>query len=639
MSRSGVPQPSSPEEQLEPPRGRGAAARDGRGTGAEQQGAGQAALDPVGEQDGTPRSTMRSRLHLLVGNRRRLIAGLAISSMLSGFTEAGFLAIVAQVAAKLVTSGKSLSASLGPFHVHTSIGTLLLISVGLALCRLLLQFPLAILPARIAADVQAGFRKRLFSAYTRASWGVQSLDREGQLQDTMTLQVMQASGGALQMTALIISLLTFLVLLASAFALNVIAAAIVLGIATSIFGFLRPLRAIGERRSRGLGRAQLNYAAGVAEAIRVAQEAQVFGAGTAQRRRINALVEISRELFFRVQILAKLTGSVYQSMIYLLMVAALGGLYLAGPKHAGALGAVVLLLVRASSSGQAVQAAYQGLIQSMPFIERIETAERRYNESQPPDGENSLESVQTLAFEDVSFAYRPKRPVLADVSFEVEASEAIGIVGPSGAGKSTFIQILLRLRPPGEGRYLVNDVPAEEFSREDWQTRFSYVPQEPRLLHATVSENIRFFRDLDDAAVERAGRLARIHDDVMSWPNGYDTLVGPRADAVSGGQQQRICLARALAASPEVLVLDEPTSALDPQSETLIQESLATLKQQLTLFIIAHRISTLDICDRVMVIVDGRLVAFDTKALLQEQNPYYRSASLLATGTSEGTVA
>ncbi len=117
-------------------------------------------------------------------------------------------------------------------------------------------------------------------------------------------------------------------------------------------------------------------------------------------------------------------------------------------------------------------------------------------------------------------------------------------------------------------------------------------------------------------------------------PNGYETVVGPRADAVSGGQQQRLCLARALAAMPEVLVLDEPTSALDPKSEARIQESLNALKHELTLFIIAHRMSTLDICDRVMVIMGGRLMAFDTIDRLREHNAYYRSASAIASGTA-----
>ena len=141
------------------------------------------------------------------------------------------------------------------------------------------------------------------------------------------------------------------------------------------------------------------------------------------------------------------------------------------------------------------------------------------------------------------------------------------------------MQILLRLRDPAAGATWSTAATRRTSAREDWHRQVSYVPQEPRLLHATVAENIRFFRDIDDEEVERAARLARIHDDVMSWANGYDTVVGPRADAVSGGQQQRICLARALAARPEVLVLDEPTSALDPQSEALIARVAARAPQ------------------------------------------------------------
>jgi ATP-binding cassette subfamily B protein len=222
--------------------------------------------------------------------------------------------------------------------------------------------------------------------------------------------------------------------------------------------------------------------------------------------------------------------------------------------------------------------------------------------------------------------------VLEDVSFEVRGRESIGIVGPSGAGKSTMVQVLLRLREPGSGSYLVNGVPTREYANADWHTRVAYVPQEPRVLHASVRDNIRYFRDIDDEAIERAARLAQIHDDIMSWSAGYDTIIGPRADAVSGGQKQRVCLARALAAEPAVLVLDEPTSALDPQSESLIGTSLSTLRHELTLFIVAHRMSTLDICDRVMVIVDGKLVAFDTRETLEVENSYYRSASAIATG-------
>ena len=292
----------------------------------------------------------------------------------------------------------------------------------------------------------------------------------------------------------------------------------------------------------------------------------------------------------------------------------------------------MLIIVRASSSGQGIQGSYQELIQSVPFLERIQDAQRRYSASMPSEGSVSLPSVQTLAFERVGYEYRAGRPVLSDVSFEVGGGEVIGVIGPSGAGKSTLVQLLLRLRFPVEGRYLVNGTSAQDILESDWHRRVSYVPQEPRLLHASVADNIRFYRELDDEAVERAGRLARIHEDIMSWPDGYETIVGPRADAVSGGQQQRICLARALVAQPELLVLDEPTSALDPTSEALIQESLTSLKQQLTLFIVAHRMSTLNICDRVMIIIDGKLTGFDTIEFLQQHNAYYRHASNLSTG-------
>jgi ATP-binding cassette, subfamily B, bacterial len=193
-----------------------------------------------------------------------------------------------------------------------------------------------------------------------------------------------------------------------------------------------------------------------------------------------------------------------------------------------------------------------------------------------------------------------------------------------------LVQVILQLRAPDSGLYLVNGVPASQFVLDDWHARVAYVAQEPRLLHASVADNIRYFRPLDDAAVERAARLARIHEDIVNLFGGYDAVIGPRADAVSGGQQQRICIARALAGEPEILVLDEPTSALDPGSEHLLQESLLSLKGQVMLFVVAHRMSTLDICDRIMVIVDGRLAAFDTSAQLKQKNSYYRRASALS---------
>jgi ATP-binding cassette, subfamily B, bacterial len=580
--------------------------------------------------------SMRSSLRFLIGARRRKVAALAGLAFVTGVAEAVTLALLAQIAAALVKRGHQVNVHLGVIHLHTHVVTLIWIAAGLSVLRLVLQLPISILPAQITADVQASLRVRLFDAFTRASWSEQSRDREGQLQDTMTTQTMQATGGALQATLLITSAVTFVVMLISAFALNPVAASFVAVSSLAIFGLLRPIRNVGRRNAQLVSRSQVNYAGSVAEAIRVAEETHVFGVDASQRQRVGGFIRDARGLVFRFQLLAKLVSNFYQSMIYLLMVAALAGVYFWDRGQAASLGAVLLLSVRAGSTGQQVSANFQGLSQSLPFIERIQETAQRYMDSRPPSGTRPLTAIQTLAFEHVSFAYRPGEPVLKDVSFEVDAGETVGIVGPSGAGKSTLVQLLLKLRLPGEGRYVINEAPVEEYAAADWHRLVSYVPQEPRLLHASVAENIRYFRDLDDDAVERAARLARIHDEIMEWPQGYDSIVGPRADAVSGGQQQRICLARALVARPSMLVLDEPTSALDPRSETLIQDSLNALKHELTLYIVAHRMSTLEICDRVMVIIEGQLAAFDTRERLQEQNAYYRSASLIASGSAEG---
>jgi ATP-binding cassette, subfamily B, bacterial len=578
-------------------------------------------------------SSLLERLNVLLGERRRTVVALAFWSVISGFCEAASLAIIAEVAASLVSGRKRVHVSAVGLHVTPTVWTLIFISFGLGVLRLVIQVPLSVLPSRIASEVQATLRRKLFRSYTGASWEVQSREREGKLQETITSQTMQATGGALGATSLITNGLNFLTLLIVAFLLNPIAAGGIVVSGAVLFVLVQPLKSMTRTRARELSRAQVRFAEGVNESIRLAEETRVFGIADAQRARINRLIERARKYMFQTMVLNRFVPNVFQSMILLLLVVGLGVWHAAAPHNNASVGAIILLLIRSARNAQAGIGTIQGLTQSLPFIERTQEAERHYRESIPVPGTVPLEQVQTLAFEHVAYGYRPEYLAVSDLSFEVERGEVVGVIGPTGAGKSTLIQLLLQLRRPQQGRYLVNGMPAEEYVSEDWQRRVVYVPQEPRLLHASVADNIRFERKIELADIEEAARLAHIHDEIVTWTNGYDTVVGPRADAVSGGQQQRLCLARALVGKPEMLILDEPTSALDPNSEAAIQESLTALKQDMTMFIIAHRMSTLDICDRVMVILEGKLVAFDTIEQLQANNAYYRSASAIATGT------
>jgi ABC-type multidrug transport system fused ATPase/permease subunit len=570
------------------------------------------------------------KLRPIAGKRLLPIATLGAISIAAGVVEASVLALLADVAAEMVLKGRHVSTGLGPLSAHLSVGTAIVAALILAVVRLVLQLVLAWLPSLLAANVQAELRGELFEAFTRASWAVKSNELEGQFQELMTNQINIATGAVMNMAITISASAMFVALVATAFTLSVPVAALVLVSAVALFWAFRPINRAGRAAARDESEAYVNQATGISEAVRLAEEAQVFGVIAAYQDRMSKLIEIARVAFFRQNLTARAVGNLYQSCVYLIIVGGIGGLYLSHAGDLASLGAVVLILVRASTYGQQITSANHALIQSVPYLDRLYGALERYRRSAGPDSGSALPRLETLAFDKVTFGYRLGQPVLKDISFDVRAGEAIGVIGPTGAGKSTLSQLLLRLREPEAGVYLVNGVPSGTLSRTDWQRKVAYVPQEPRLFRGSVSDNIRFFRDIDQGACEYAARLAHVHDEIVAMPAGYKTIIGQQADAVSGGQRQRICLARALAGKPQLLVLDEPTSALDLESEAAIEASLAGLHGTMTTFIIAHRLSVLRVCDRLLVLEGGRVSAFGAVTDLAISDAFYQRVVTLA---------
>lgn len=568
-----------------------------------------------------------ARLSPLLGRRRWTLAALAGGSAGAGLAEAGVLALVAHIATAMSTGARNPGVRFGPIEVDARISVLIVAAGVLAAIRLLLQIVVARLPARLSGDVQSRLRTELFGAFLAASWPEKAKEKEGHLQELMGSQISQAGTGVLQLANGLSAVVSLTMLTASAFVLSPGVAVAVMATAAGLFACLRPLSRRVRRHSKATSTASVAAANGVAESVRMAEEVHVFGAAEAERTRLGSLVETLRENFVRTRTLSAIVPVVYQSAVIFLLVAGLGLLFVIGTTRLAALGAVVLLLIRASAYGQQLQTAYQGLGESLPYLDRATDAVERYRARASHIGHRPLDSVGTIEFDSVSFAYKSGWPVLRGVDFLIQAGEAIGVVGPTGAGKSTLLQLLLRMHEPSAGAYRVNGFPADEIADGTWHRKVAYLPQEPHLLNGTVADNIRFYRAwVDDAAVMRAAQLAHIDADIMSWANGYQTVVGQRADAVSGGQRQRLCLARALAGDPELLILDEPTSALDLHSERLIQESLQALHGHVTLVLAAHRLATLNLCDRVMVIRDGRLEAFQPSGSLSDSNEFYRQA-------------
>lgn len=566
----------------------------------------------------------------LRGSRPALLA-LVVVAMLAGLAEAGLLALIAAVAAALSTDEGEVVTDLGPLTMTLGVATTLGVGVVLALVRAVLQLLLAYIPALLGANATADLRRRLFDAFTRAAWPVKASERDGHFQSLMNAHITSTSQAIINIGTGLAALFTFLTMLASAFLLHLPAALVLTASSIVLFVVLRPLARRLRGHAKSLSSENIEYSKRVQEVVLMAEETEVFGASDSYRGDVYTTIDNVRRPLLRTRFLAAAVPAIFQSIALLLLILALFAVSLTAAGRIATLGAVVLILFRTLTYAQQVQTAVTSMDERIPFMQRLAAALRRYEENPQQDGDEDLPPIDTIGFSDVHYGYRPGRPTLSGLEFTVRRGEAIGVAGPSGAGKSTVVQLLLRLREPDEGRVEVNGTDVHGYLRSRWHERVAYVPQTPQLVWGTVADNIRFFRPwLTSEAVETAARQANIHDEILAWPQGYDTMVGQRAAAVSGGQRQRLCLARALAGQPEVLILDEATSALDVKSEALVNDSLQQLRGRMTLFIVSHRPSALSMCDRVMVLVGGRLQSMDAPAALGATSAFYQEATELA---------
>ena len=273
---------------------------------------------------------------------------------------------------------------------------------------------------------------------------------------------------------------------------------------------------------------------------------------------------------------------------------------------------------------EALGYALQGFAQGRAMLDQMLALLREAPEPDRACPARAPARSGALEFERVTLSYRADRPVLQEISFRIEARRTLGVVGPSGSGKSTLVRLLTRLIEPDSGRILLDDVPIDTLPLAQLRRAIAVVPQDTVLFNDTLRYNIALGRSgASLAEIQAAARIARLHDFVMSLPDGYDTRVGERGVKLSGGERQRVAIARALLKAPALYIFDEATAWLDSPTEQDIAASLREISQHCSTLLIAHRLSTVVHADEILVLEAGRIAERGTHwRLLHRGGPY-----------------
>lgn len=266
------------------------------------------------------------------------------------------------------------------------------------------------------------------------------------------------------------------------------------------------------------------------------------------------------------------------------------------------------------------------------IIQRAEASQERINDflNTAPDlvsGAHSLEHISgKLSFENVSLTYEDTEiEALKQVSFSVNPGETLAILGKTGSGKSSIVDLATRLLDPSSGRVLLDDKDLKDFNLSQLRTAIGAVPQDSFLFSETIKANIKFgYKEATEEQIIEAAKMADVHDNILSFPKGYDTLLGERGISLSGGQKQRVAIARALIKDAKIYIFDDCLSAVDTETEEVILEHIKRLTKNKTTIIVSHRISTIKHADRILVLDQGRVVQEGSHTKLVEEDGFYR---------------
>jgi ATP-binding cassette subfamily C protein len=472
-------------------------------------------------------------------------------------------------------------------------------------------------------------RQRLYRAITNTNWLFFVRSRASDFTHALTIEMERVGAATYYLLNLLATAIVAIVYILFALKLSALMTGIVFFCGGILMLLMKRKTKVAHETGEGLSEAMSSLYAAVTEHLGGMKTAKSYGAEDRHADIFGKLTEQVRSMYTRtIENQAEVNYWFDIGSVLILSLILYISFQVLSIPTAGVL-LLLFLFARIMPKFSNIQQSFQAFLNTLPSFTRIAEMQRRCESATEPktDRMEKFGLKQSIRFDGVAFSYddQGRIPVISNLDFVIKAGETTAIIGLSGAGKSTIADLLMGLIVPNKGRILVDEVELTPERMKPWRDQIGYVPQDTFLFHDTLKNNLLWAKpDANEEEINQALRFSAAEEFVFGFPKGLETILGDRGVLVSGGEKQRLALARALLRKPSLLILDEATSSLDSENEKRIQKAIEKLHGQMTILVISHRLSTIRGADIIHVIEEGNLVESGTWGELIARNGRFK---------------
>ncbi len=498
----------------------------------------------------------------------------------------------------------------GFIKIDFNVNYLLIFIIIMFVLRSFIKVYLDYVRIKITAEYENETRNFIFQKILKSDWPHLIKQKLGYLENIMLIDVPYSALILREISTIIMLATSLIVYLLVAFNINLIITLLTLALGLIIFLVLKPLNYKTKVLSTDSAKQNKNITHHITE--------NILGIKTVKSMWVSSGVEEKGKYFFdklynikiKIFVIKSIISSFIQPIGLIFVCLVFAFTYKSSSFNLASLAAIIYLIQKIFTYIQQLQQSLNIMNEKLPYLKSsLDYQEQAIKNEEENYGNKKFVFNDELRFNNVNFKYSEndnERKVLNDISFTVKKGEMVGMIGPSGVGKTTLVDLILRLLKPDSGSITLDGEDISKIDLKSWRKNIGYISQDMFLMNDTIANNIKFYdNSITDDNLIKAAKMANIYEFIENLPDKFETNIGERGVRLSAGQRQRVVIARILAHGPEILILDEATSALDNQSEIKIQKVLDNLKGNITVLAIAHRLTTVEGSDKLLIVENG----------------------------------